>query len=131
MCSKRSEFHIWENEVTVFGQKISKNRNADRNKPLKAFPFAMTYQPKLKSMNKIILKHLDLLYIDKELKRAFNPKPMISFWGTRKLNSYLVRAKLYPTERTVGSNKCVGKRSEVCVNINETSTFISTLTGET
>ena len=39
----------------------------------------MTYQPKLKSMNKIILKHLDLLYIDKELKRAFNPKPMISF----------------------------------------------------
>ena len=62
----------------------------------------MTYQPKLKSMNKIILKYLDLLYIDKEVKRVFTPKPMISFWGARKLSSYLVRAKLYPTERTVG-----------------------------
>ena len=131
MCSKRSDFHTRKNEVIVFGQKISKNRNADRNKPLKAFPSVMTYQPKLKSMNKIILKYLDLLYIDKEVKRVFTPKPMISFWGARKLSSYLVRAKFYPTERTVGSYKCIRKRCEVCVNVNETSTFTSTLTGET
>ena len=56
---------------------------------------------------------------------------MISFHSARKLSSYLVRAKLYPTERIVGSYKCGGKRYEVCINVNETSTFTSTVTGET
>ena len=47
------------------------------------------------------------------------------------LSSFLVRAKLYLTERTVGSYKCGGKRCEVCINVNETSTFTSTVTRET
>ena len=47
------------------------------------------------------------------------------------MNSYLVRAKLYPEERTKGSFKCGSKRCEVCLNVNETSTFDSTVTGET
>ena len=54
-------------------------------------------------MNKVILKYLDLLYIDNEVKRVFTPKPIISFQSARKLSSYLVRAKRYPTERTIGS----------------------------
>ena len=77
----------------------------------------MTYHPKLKSMNKVILKYLDLLYMDKEVKRVFTPKPMISFGSARKLSSYLVRAKLNPTERTVGSYNRGGKRCEVCINV--------------
>ena len=56
---------------------------------------------------------------------------MISFRSARKFSSYLVRAKLYPTERIVGSYKCGGKRCEVCINVNETSKFTSTVTGET
>ena len=56
---------------------------------------------------------------------------MISFRSARKLSSYLVRAKLYPTERAVGSYKCGRKRRGVSINVNETSTFNSTLTGET
>ena len=63
----------------------------------------MTYHPKLKSINKIIIKYLDLPYMDKEVKRVFTPKLVISFRSARKLSSYLVTAKLYPTERTVGS----------------------------
>ena len=43
--------------------------------------------------------------MDKEVKRVFTPKPMISFRSARKLKSYLVRAKFYPTEGTVGSYK--------------------------
>ena len=53
---------------------------------------------------------------------------MISFRSARKLSNYLVKAKLYPTERTVKSFKCGGKRCEICVNINETSNFTSTMT---
>ena len=91
----------------------------------------MIYHPKLKSMNKVILNYLDLLYMDDEVKRVFTPKPMISFRIARKLSSYLIRAKLYPTKRTVGSYKCGGKRYEVCIKVTETSTFTSTVTGET
>ena len=106
----------------------SKNRNTKRGKSLKAVPFVMTYHPKLKLMNKVILKYLDL-YMVKEVKRVFTTKPMISFRSARKLCSYLVRAKLCPTERTVGSYNCGGKRCEVCLNVYETSTFNSTVTG--
>ena len=43
----------------------SQNRNAKRGKSLKAVPQVMTYHLKVKSMNKFILKYLDLLYMDK------------------------------------------------------------------
>ena len=66
---------------------------------MKAFPFVMTYHPQLKSMKKVILKYLDLLYMDNKVKRVFTPKPMISFRSARKLSSFLVRAKVYPTEK--------------------------------
>ena len=81
-------------------------------------------------MNKVILKYLDLLYMDNEVKRVFTPTPMISFRSSRNLSSYLVRSKLYLTKRTLGSFKCGGKRCEVCINDNETSTFNSTITEE-
>ena len=55
-----------------------KNRNNKRGKSLKRVSFAMIYLAKLKSMNKVI-KYLDLLYMDNEVKRVFTSKPMISF----------------------------------------------------
>ena len=61
----------------------------------------------------------------------FTPKPMISFQSARKLSSYLVRAKLYPNERTAVSYKSSGKSCEFCINVNDTSNFTSTVAGET
>ena len=55
--------------------------------------------------------------------------PMVSFRGARKFNSYLVRAKLYPLEKLVGSTKCDKSRCQVCNNINETATFESSSNG--
>ena len=69
--------------------------------------------------------------MDEEIKRAFTPGPMISFRSSRKLSSYFARAKLYPTERVVGSFKCNKPRWLVCVNVTETKTFSSTVTGRT
>ena len=66
-----------------------------------------------------------------EVKNVFTPKPMVSFRSARKLNSYLVRAKLYPEERVKGSFRCGSSRCEVCVNVNETSNFTSSVTGKT
>ena len=48
---------------------------------------------------------------------------MVSYRSARKLRSYLVRAKLYPVERKVGSCKCKGKRCKVWKNVLETDTF--------
>ena len=62
-----------------------------------------------------------------EVKKAFTPGPMVSFRGARKLSSYLVRAKLYPLERSVGSFKCNGKRCQVCINVTESNTFSSSV----
>ena len=56
---------------------------------------------------------------------------MVTFHSSRKLSSYLVRAKLYPLERVTGSCKCLGKRCAVFLNVNETSTFTSSVTHET
>ena len=50
------------------------------------------------------------------LKKVFTPKAMIS---------------LYTEAQTEGSFKCGSKRYEVGLNVNETSTFTSTVTGET
>ena len=56
---------------------------------------------------------------------------MISCKSFRKSSSYLVRTKLHPINRKVGSYKCGSKRCEVCKYIKETDTIISTVTGET
>ena len=66
--------------------------------------------------------------MDQEAQRVFTPGPMITLRSARKISSYLVRAELYPLERTVGSCKCHGKRCENCDNVTETSTFTSTAT---
>ena len=56
---------------------------------------------------------------------------MATFRSARKLSSYLVRAKLYPIERIVDSHECKGKRCKVCLNVQETSYFSSSVTNET
>ena len=56
---------------------------------------------------------------------------MILFGSSRKLSNYLVRAKMHPIERIVGSKNCGSKRCGFFINVNERSTFTSTVTGET
>ena len=69
--------------------------------------------------------------MNEEAKKVIIPGPMISLHSARKLISYLVKAKIYPIEQTVGSFKCSGKRCQTCLNVNKMDTFTSTTTGET
>ena len=68
--------------------------------------------------------------MDQEVKIVFTPKPMVSFCIARKFSSYLVRAKLYPLKRKVGSFECKGKRCHTCLNVNEMDSFASSVTKE-
>ena len=61
--------------------------------------------------------------MDVEVKKVFYPGPMVSFRSAREVSSYLVRAKMYPLKRTVGSFKCKKSRCQVCLNVNEDRPF--------
>ena len=104
--------------------------SSTRKDNTKGVPLVVTYHPGLKNINQIINKNLHLLYIDQKVKKLFTPKPMVSFRSARKLSSYLVRAKLYPLKRKVGSFECKGKRCQTCLNVNETDSFASSVTKE-
>ena len=57
--------------------------------------------------------------MNQEVKNVFTPGPIVSYRCAKKISSYLVRAKLYPLERKVGSEKYGKSRCEVCLNIQE------------
>ena len=59
--------------------------------------------------------------MDQEVKKVFTPKPMVFVRSARKLSSYL---------RKVGSFKCKGERCQICLNVNKTDSFASTVTKE-
>ena len=147
VCSEESDFNEHSLNLTswffkrgypekVINTEMSKVKfNVDNkrsnNRQKEGVPFVITFHPKLRVLQNIINKHLYLLYMNDEVKRVFTPKPMVSFRSSRKISSYLVRAKLYPIERTVGSFRYGSKRCEVCKYITETKTFTSSVTGET
>ena len=106
------------------------NSNTKQSKS-KRVTFVVTYHPLLKSFQSLINKHLNILYLDENAEEVPVPGPMVIFRSSRKLSSYLVRAKLYPLERVTGSCKCHGKHCEVCLNVNQTSSFTSSVTHET
>ena len=98
-------------------------KSNDRKHNMKGIPLVVTYHPLLKSLSGIIDKNLTILYMNKEVKNVFTPGSLIPFRSACKLSSYLVRAKLYPLERTVGSHKCKGKRCQVCNTFTEADSF--------
>ena len=88
-----------------------------QRKKSKGIPFVVTYHPLFKQLEGILRRNKYLLNMNGEVKQTFTPVPMVSYRSSRKLSSYLVRAKLYPIDRIVGSKGCGKKRCEVCVNV--------------
>ena len=119
VCSQESDFHqhswnlrswflkrsypekIINTEISKVKFNVDNKRSNNRQK--KRIPSVVIFHPKLKVLKNITKKHLYLLYMNNEVKRFFTPKPMVLFSSSRKISSYLVRAKLCPIERTVGS----------------------------
>ena len=102
-----------------------------QRKKSKGIPFVVTYHPLFKQLEGRLRRNKYLLNMNGEVKQTFTPVPMVSYRSSRKLSSYLVRAKLYPIDRIVGSKGCGKKRCELYVNVCETNTFSRTVTGET
>ena len=112
-------------------KKVNFGKSRSKTKSATGVSFVVTYHPRLKALSKIIDENLNLLYINDKVKYTFTPRPMVSFRTSRKLSSYLVRAKLCLLERNVCSRKCSKKQCEVCENVQNSNTFRSSLTSET
>ena len=83
--------------------------NLKNKKRENGVPFVVTYHPILNRLSKIVRDNVYLFTMNEEVRKTFSPGPMVLFRSARKLSSYLVRAKLYPLQRKVGSSYC-GKR---------------------
>ena len=69
--------------------------------------------------------------MDEETKKAFCPGFIGFISGCQKVRYYLVRAKVYPLDRRLGSfwyDKC---GCHVCLNYSEVDTFVSIVTKQT
>ena len=105
----------------------ARNNSANNSKREKetGIPLVTTYHPRLKDLRNLIKRNLQYLYADQDIKKVFTPAPFVSFRSARNLKSFLLRSKVYPLDRKVGSEKCNGKRCLVCLNVVETDTFES------
>ena len=125
----KSWFFYREYPKTLIDTEVRKvkflNSSGDKKTKTNGILLVITYHTLLKDFGKVINKHLHLLHINDGVKKAFTAGPMMSFQGERKISSYLVRAKLFPLERSAGSFKCNGKRCQVCTNVTESNTFSS------
>ena len=84
----------------------------------------MTYPPLLKSLSSIIIIIFTYhIWIKKLRGHLLHNTWFLTGVRARKVSSKLVRAKMHPIERQVGSYKCQGKRCEVCKNVLETDTL--------
>ena len=118
----KSWFFYRDYPKTLLDTEVSKvkflNSSGDKKKTkANGILLVITDHTLLKDFGKVINKHLHLLHMNDGVKKAFTTVPMMSFQGERKLSSYLVRAKLFPIERSAGSFKCNGKRCQVCINV--------------
>ena len=124
LCSEENNFKNYRSQMKSwflkreYPEKLIENKmrkvksckeGIKRRKESKAFHLLLRTTPQLKNLGRIINENFYLLNLNEETKKLFSPRPMVSFKSPRKISSYLVRAKLYPLDRVVGSTKC-GKK---------------------
>ena len=127
----------FQNEATLtrlLKMKCKKGNFGESRRKTKSstwMPSVVTYYPSRKALGKIINENLNQLHMNDEVKDTFTQGPAVSFRTSQKLSSYLVRAKVYPSERTLGSRKCSKKQCEVCENFQNSHTFYSSVSSKT
>ena len=69
--------------------------------------------------------------MSREAKAVFSQGHMVSFKTAGKTSSYIVRAKLYISEKFVTSRQFKKRKCKVCTNVRKTGAFSSAVTGKT
>ena len=93
--------------------------DTQQNKMENGIPLVITSSPTFRNLSITLQKNFNTLYF----RTVFMPSPFVAYRIARNLKSFLVRSKVNPLERTVGSSKCGSKRYQVCHNDSETDIF--------
>ena len=64
--------------------------------------FLATYYILLNKLTSIRYRNIYLLHMNQKVKNVIIPRSTVSFRSTRKISTYLTKAKLYPLERKSG-----------------------------
>lgn len=108
-----------------------------RNKEQKLV-FAVTFDPRLPSISKILKKHYEIGVENPEFQETFPDLPSVGYRRYKNLGGYLTRAKLYPKTRSglrthSGFQRCTrvaGGNCMMCMFSQNTSKHTSAYTGE-
>ena len=95
-----------------------------KDKSKNAEPFLVTNHLFFNFLYGIIRKNLYPHNMNQKVKEVFSSQPMVSSRSASKLSSYIVRVKLYPLSRRVGSYKYCCNRCQVCRSVTETDMLI-------
>ena len=91
--------------------------------------FVVTHHPELPKLQSIVRKHWDILGTSDRLQQAFPNEPVIAYRRPKNLKDLLVRAKVDLPPKVNGSSKqSVKPRCKVCLSIQQTNTFVSSVT---
>ena len=91
-----------------------------QNKKENSISLVVTYNLAFRNLSTIPQKNFDILYSDVEVRMVFTPSLFVAYKSARNLESFLVKPKVYPLERTMDSPKCGSKRCQFCLNFSET-----------
>ena len=80
-----------------------------QNKVESGIPLVVTYNPAFRNLSTTLRKNFNILCSDAEIRKIFTPSPFVAYRSARIFKSVLVRSKVYPLERTVGSSNVVPK----------------------
>ena len=103
--------------------RLSLKHDTQQNKIESGIPLVVTYNPPFRNLSTTLQKNFNILYSDVEVRMVFTRSPFVAYKSARNLQSFLIRSKVCPLERTAGSSKCSSKRHQVCLNVSETDIF--------
>ena len=95
ICSGKKNFYKHVIELEKWYDK--------RDEKINCIPLAAIYNPLFENFNSITKRTLITCMLIKKLKKIFLLAPFVSFRRTRNLRILLVKSKIHPLERIVGS----------------------------
>ena len=109
-----------------------------KNKTTKRPVFAVTYDPRMPDINKIVTTAYKNACKDHKFKKTFPEKPLIAYRRQKNIGEFITRAQLYPLQRNGATNtreqapgfkKCK-KTCAICPYVENSAYHSSSATGE-
>ena len=89
--------------------RLSLKHDTQQNKIESGIPLVVTYNPPFRNLSTTLQKNFNILYSDVEVRMVFTRSPFVAYKSARNLQSFLIRSKVCPLERTAVLQNAVPK----------------------